>query len=149
MGTKPCAQAGLQVPCQVTRCHTRPASSRKAKTHLSTRHSEQAQIFKHNQSLSGTTPAEPQPLLTCCSPSPRPHGHGTGMLWGMGGPGDPLPRDPAPALTLKTLQKEPAKAPESRLPARLLAPSPDGLLGCAGPRRAANALLSIYITRNA
>lgn len=39
------------------------------------------------------------------------------------------PRDSTPTLMLKTLQTVPVKAPESRLLAGLLAPSPDGLLG--------------------
>lgn len=64
----------------------------------------------------------------------------------MAGLGDALPEDTTPTLILETLQTVPAKAPESRLPAELLAPSPDGLLGSEeGCERS----LSIYITRNA
>lgn len=69
-----------------------------------------------------------------------------GKRGGTAGPGDALSRDTALTLILETLQTVPGKAPESRLTAELLAPSPDGLLGS---ERAASARLSIYITRNA
>lgn len=62
-------------------------------------------------------------------PPPKHCMHATGMHGGTAGPRDALPRDTTLMLTRKTLQTVPAKAPESRLPAELLAPSPDGLLG--------------------
>lgn len=67
--------------------------------------------------------------LSWIFPPPKCGVYAAGKCGGTAGPGDALPRDTTLTLILETLQTVPAKAPESRLTAELLAPSPDGLLG--------------------